>query len=693
MLSDLINTSQTASDSGISCATSGFSTPLPVEIDSFGYTYEPLGLLIYDSQARTEIETIETEELSQRRISPCDRKELETVSDSDRDQYLSAPLYPPSKPRKCTYTLCRPSNCLAFSSHFEGGNLRKVVKVSEYEYHLTLDFDVNTEGHTQWYFFEVQGMKAGQLVKFCIVNLTKAESLYQMGMQPLVRSDRKEEAEGVGWHRAGWSVQYAPNPNLRLDKPLPFRTLSFEYRFEYAQDRVYFAHCYPYTYADLRQDLGLFESSAPFDSYRSETLCYTSSGNICPLLTITNQVSDTPLWTIEEGFSPHHSRFSRKKTVILTSRVHPGESNSSYMLRGAVAFLLSSEEEAQALRQNFVFRVVPMLNPDGVRYGNTRCDLFGIDLNRRWICPNRLMQPTLYYVKKMMKAVEGDIALFCDLHGHSAKKNAFIYACNDPDPRRNTSIQLFPLLFSRLNPLFSFTDCQFRIDKKKESTARVVCFREFNICSSYTLEASFFGPSEPCDSLYMATTHYESLGKDLVKTLLTVPGLRKGKPKAGEIAFTGRASLSDNAELKGIAIELALEDAPAPDIYQPRTDRNSEGETKQIAIKISPSPVKIKVRKRPQTSKSRHFHASLRPANPRSLEPACSPPPRPLSRFSLLLKSRQDVRSIASHSESTTVRRSLLPIRPKSPCPTRPMRQMRGWPASRVRSPNKSTNA
>jgi len=677
-----MNDSQTASESGISCATSSPSTPLPVETDPEEYKYEALGVLIYDSEARTEVETVESQRFPARRPSPSEKRELEAVSDSDRALYLSAALYPAFKPRICNYTLYRPSDCLVFNSHFEGGNLKKVVKVSEYEYHLTLDFDTNTEGHTQWYFFEVQGMKAGQLVKFCIVNLTKADSLYQVGMQPLVRSRRREEAEGVGWHRAGWTVRYAPNPNLRIDKPLPFRTLSFEYRFEYSQDCVHFAHCYPYTYTDLRRDLARFESTAPIDSYRCETLCFTSSGNPCPLLTITSQVAEVPQWSTEESPS-HRSRVSRKKTVVVTARVHPGESNSSHILRGAVDFLLSNEEEAQILRQSFIFRVVPMLNPDGVVYGNTRCDLLGIDLNRRWLCPSRLMQPTVYHVKKLMRSVEGEIALYCDLHGHSAKKNAFIYACCDPDPRKHSGIQLFPLLLSKLNPLFSFPDCQFRIEKKKEATARVVCFREFCIPSSYTLEATFFGPSEPCD-LCMTTGDYERLGQDLVKTLL-VAG-RKGRLRAEGV---GRTSGGDAVELKGTPRDLGLEDTPASETGHTKTERSSEVEGKPTA-KVAPPP-RVKVRKRPCTSKSRPFHASLRPV--RNIDVTPTSPPRPLSRFSLLLKSRQDVRSCVSHSESASVRRSLLPLRPKSPCPTRPLRHIRVWPASRVRSPNKSTNA
>jgi len=63
--------------------------------------------------------------------------------------------------------------------------------------------------------------------------------------------------------------------------------------------------------------------------------------------------------------------------VFISARVHPGESNSSWMMKGIIDFLVSSEPEAILLRDNFVFKIVPMLNPDGVINGNYRCSLVG----------------------------------------------------------------------------------------------------------------------------------------------------------------------------------------------------------------------------------------------------------------------------------------------------------------------------
>ena len=63
---------------------------------------------------------------------------------------------------------------------------------------------------------------------------------------------------------------------------------------------------------------------------------------------------------------------SHKKGVFISARVHPGEPQSSWVLQGLVEFLISSDPCAIKLRKNYIFKIIPMLNPDGVIYGNYR---------------------------------------------------------------------------------------------------------------------------------------------------------------------------------------------------------------------------------------------------------------------------------------------------------------------------------
>lgn len=67
---------------------------------------------------------------------------------------------------------------LFFNSNFESGNLKEVERVSEHEYNLLLNYDTNTTIYTQWYYFSVMNVKAGNSYKFNLVNLVKEDSSY-----------------------------------------------------------------------------------------------------------------------------------------------------------------------------------------------------------------------------------------------------------------------------------------------------------------------------------------------------------------------------------------------------------------------------------------------------------------------------------------------------------------------------------
>ena len=75
--------------------------------------------------------------------------------------------------------------------------------------------------------------------------------------------------------------------------------------------------------------------------------------------------------------------------MVFTARVHPGETVSSFMLKGVIDFLTGDTPEAKLLRDRYIFKIIPMLNPDGVIHGNYRCSLAGCDLNRQWKKPSK----------------------------------------------------------------------------------------------------------------------------------------------------------------------------------------------------------------------------------------------------------------------------------------------------------------
>lgn len=119
----------------------------------------------------------------------------------------------------------------------------------------------------------------------------------------------------------------------------------------------------------------------------------------------------------------NEENYKNKKALIISSRVHPGESNASYILKGQLDFLLSKNAVAESLRSKFVFKILPMLNPDGknikisiniiiniilkyflgVRYGNYRCCILGNDFNRKWKTPSPVFHAPIYFAKKVIE--------------------------------------------------------------------------------------------------------------------------------------------------------------------------------------------------------------------------------------------------------------------------------------------------
>ena len=94
--------------------------------------------------------------------------------------------------------------------------------------------------------------------------------------------------------------------------------------------------------------------------------------------------------------------YKRKKYVIITGRVHPGESNSSLMMQGFIKYLIGNSLQAKELRKRMIFLIVPMINVDGVIAGNYRTSMAGNDLNRRYIEPDQRVHPEVCLIKTLV---------------------------------------------------------------------------------------------------------------------------------------------------------------------------------------------------------------------------------------------------------------------------------------------------
>ena len=93
-----------------------------------------------------------------------------------------------------------------------------------------------------------------------------------------------------------------------------------------------------------------------------------------------------------------------------------------------------------------------MMNPDGVVIGNYRTSFAGKDLNRQFKLENKLLYPTIAALKGLVMQCtktcgSENIVAFFDLHGHSNRKNVFMYGPEfSTDNMFYYSSKLIPLL-------------------------------------------------------------------------------------------------------------------------------------------------------------------------------------------------------------------------------------------------------
>jgi hypothetical protein len=146
-----------------------------------------------------------------------------------------------------------------------------------------------------------------------------------------------------------------------------------------------------------------------------------------------------------------------------------------------------------------------------------------MDLNRHWDVPDVAQHPTIYYTKlliRKLRAANRLPLLYCDFHGHSRKKNVFLYGCREAGAVGPE--QALVDVLSRAAPLFSSADCRFGVEKSKLSTSRVVVW-SMGVTCSYTMEATYNGASRGIyDGVQVTTAQLEEMGRYFVAS---VPGL------------------------------------------------------------------------------------------------------------------------------------------------------------------------
>ena len=470
-----------------------------------------------------------------------------------------------------------------FDSLFEHGNLRMAIKLENSnknfnEFDLIMRKDYNNEKNYNWFYFYIICKKEMD-VKFNIINFIKKKIAYDNNSDVKVLTYNKNEK----WTRNTYNIFYYPNKlpitqnfqNNNNNNPIniiteeknnsnniiindvtssnsqnnnnnninhleekneeddeedknninsksTFFTLSFCYHVskENINTPIFFSYCYPYSYTTLQNFLYKI-STNPLNKNKIKFSLLNKSicGNPLDILYITN-------------FNHPYKEIVNKPNIIFTARVHPGETPGSFVIENLINNLLN--EKNMSLLDKYVFKIIPMLNPDGVINGHYRNNILGKDLNRMWNDPRNNMCPTILYTKNLISM--SNPTFFCDFHGHSKMPNCALYGCTPKKKNKNKKKNLvskyhyyeekvFMRIFEESAKYYEKTGAKYVVTKSKIKTARGVMYNELNIIFSYALETSIHnvsnGDSKDNNILFpIDLMKFENIGCDFVNSLV-----------------------------------------------------------------------------------------------------------------------------------------------------------------------------
>ncbi|EEB10781.1 conserved hypothetical protein [Pediculus humanus corporis] len=360
---------------------------------------------------------------------------------------------------------------LCFDASFETGNLGKVELISEFEYDLFIRPDTCNPKSRLWFNFSVDNTKSDQRVIFNIVNFSKRKSLFELGMTPIIKSSSRPK-----WQRIPKKYIYyykSPDHNGQT-------VLSICHGFDKEEDIYQFAYSFPFSYSKCQAHLKQIEQKK-YSFIKREILTKSIQMRAIDMLTISNIESN-----------------KKQRIVFILGRINPGDSPTSFVCQGILDFLISNHPIAVKLRNVATFKIVPMMNPDGVFLGNHRSNLMGSDLNRNWHQHNEWSHPSLYAFNQLVLDLESNkgvnVDFILDLHASSSLPGVFIYGNTYDDVYKYERHTVFPKLLAQNVEDYESDNTMYNRDAFKLGPPR----RYFNSklkggTNCYTIEVSFFG--------------------------------------------------------------------------------------------------------------------------------------------------------------------------------------------------------
>ncbi|WP_333613210.1 M14 family metallopeptidase [Psychrobacter sp.] len=266
------------------------------------------------------------------------------------------------------------------SANFDAGNIEVINAEDQTNIQLAIRPDVGGE-FFQWFNFRLSG-EVGEQYVLNIMNAGKASYL-------------------AGWEDYQAVASYDREYWFRL--PTSYKAGKLTITAELACESIQIAYFAPYSY-ERHQDLLAAVQVHPL-------ACLEHLGE-------TLDKRDLTLVKVGDGDS-------KKRSIWITARQHPGETMAEWLVEGLLNSLLDEDNAtAKLLLEKANFYIVPNMNPDGSVRGHLRTNAVGTNLNREWANPSLEKSPEVFHVINKME--ETGVDLFYDVHGDEALPYVFL---------------------------------------------------------------------------------------------------------------------------------------------------------------------------------------------------------------------------------------------------------------------------
>lgn len=262
------------------------------------------------------------------------------------------------------------------SSLFDSGNARAITQNSPYEFEVKVGGERQAKAR-RWFYFTIDNVRQPVTMMFFISNLTLDRDMLRQGVVPVFKSD---SSAGL-WAKLEYITRLRQIDTNEME-------IEFSYQYDPAADgKIAFALSYPWSFAmnqKFYNDLIKIYHVNPNIFFEKHVLIKSADNNAVDAILMSSTKNLDLKNRTDFGHLNLPATLGNKKIFVLAARLHGYESVSSIALRHAVKFLLSDTPESRALMENFLFVLVPMINPDSVKLGLNLVDSAGVDLEHTY---------------------------------------------------------------------------------------------------------------------------------------------------------------------------------------------------------------------------------------------------------------------------------------------------------------------